>query len=282
MYGSIISTVDSNFILQLKCLRTLNLRKNGIIEVPKEIGELKHLRHVDLSRNDGLKILLESICELYNLYTLRLYYCRSLEKGIRRLQKLRTIEVCVVVCDEDEDKEALQLGDLRGLNLEGRLSIILKGNVKDESEIEKAKLWHMKQLFHLGINSYYVQYKQTSSTVEILNVLRPHENLESLSIRVHSGATCPQLDDVFEALEEWEVGVEGWNKEDFEISIMPCLSSLEIRDCHHIKTLPDFLCNTPLQDLTIYKCSTLSKRCEQGSGEEWPKISHIPNIKINI
>ncbi|XP_048420410.1 disease resistance protein RGA2 isoform X1 [Pyrus x bretschneideri] len=381
-YGSTISTIDSNFILQLKCLRTLNLRKNGIIEVPKEIGELVHLRHIDLSWNDGLKILPDSICELYNLYTLRLNYCRSLEKlpdnmgklislkhlyvfgcdmleylpkGIRRLQKLRTIEACVVVCDEDEDKEALQVGDLRDMNLEGRLSIILKGNVKDERELEKAQLWHMKQLFHLGINSYYVQYKQTSSTVEILNLLRPHENLESLSIRVHSGAKCPNwmmslnnLKIIFlsgwseckflpplgklpylakltivlmmkvkkvggeflgvdqdetsvksssysffpklkeleiaymEALEEWEVGVEGWNKEDSEISIMPCLSSLEVRECHHIKTLPDFLCNTPLQDLTIYKCSTLSKRCEQGSGEEWPKISHIPNIKINI
>ncbi|KAM1434702.1 hypothetical protein ACFX2I_042757 [Malus domestica] len=82
-------------------------------------------------------------------------------------------------------------------------------------------------------------------------------------------------------LEEWEVGVEGWNKEDSEISIMPCLSSLEISYCKGIKTLPDFLCKTPPQDLIIKACPMLSERCEQSSGEEWPKISHIPNIKIS-
>ncbi|KAM1875190.1 hypothetical protein EV1_042320 [Malus domestica] len=366
-FHSFFATIDSNFILQLKCLRTLNLSYNCISEVPKEIGELIHLRHIDLSWNHGLKILPDSICELYNLYTLRICYCRSLEKlpdnmgklislkhlyvygcgkleylpkGIRRLKKLKRIDACVVVCGEDENRAALQVGDLRVLNLEGSLIIKLKGNVKDERELEKAQLWHMKKLFHLEIDSKDVQYKQTRSTVEILNGLRPHENLDSLDISYHSGTTCPNwimslhnlriiylfewsecqflpplgklphlekltLDAVdkvkkiggeflgivdedesslksssslffpklkeFEirfmsVLEEWEVGVEGWNKEDSEISIMPCLSSLEIRFCKGIKTLPDFLWKTPLQ--------------EQGSGEERPKISQIPNIKI--
>ncbi|KAB2628014.1 disease resistance protein RGA3 [Pyrus ussuriensis x Pyrus communis] len=92
----------SNFILQLKCLRTLNLSESGLSEIPKEIA-------------------------------------------------------------------ALQLGDLGVFNLGGSLTIILEGNVKDESELEKAQLWHMKQLFHVGINSEHVQYKQTGSNVEILN-----------------------------------------------------------------------------------------------------------------
>ncbi|CAN6682593.1 unnamed protein product [Malus baccata var. baccata] len=381
--SSILTTIDSNFILQLKCLRTLNLSNNGISEVPKEIGELIYLRHIDLSWNGGLKILPDSICELYNLYTLRLFGCLSLEKlpdnmgklislkqlyvygcakleylpkGIRRLKKLKTIDVCAVACVNDEDRAALQLGDLRVLNLQGRLHIILKGNVKDENELEKAQLWHMKQLFHLGINCEVVQYNQKArSTVELLNVLRPHENLESLYISYLSGATYPnwmmslhnlRIISLFEwsgcnflpplgrlpyleklsisrmhkvqkvggefwgivdqdetslrssssssffpklkklavgymsALEEWEVGMERWNKEDSEISIMPCLSSLNISRCPLLKTLPDFLCKTPLQELFIFECQTLSKHCECGSGEEWPKISHIPNIKI--
>nr|XP_028962326.1 disease resistance protein RGA2 [Malus domestica] len=382
-FDSCIAEIDSNFILQLKCLRTLNLHSRGISEVPKEIGELIHLRHIDLSWNCDLKILPDSICELYNLYTMRLVCCWSLEKlpdnmgklislkyldvlgcdkleylpkGIRRLKKLKRLVQCVVVCGEDEDRAALQVGDLRVLNLEGSLIIKLKGNVKDERELEKAPLSDMKKLFHLKIDSYDVLYKKTRSTVEILNGLRPHENLESLDISYHSGTTCPNwimslhnlriiylsewseckflpplgklphlekltmygMEKVekiggeflgivdsdetslksssstsffpklkeFEicfmaALEEWEVGVEGWNKEDSEISIMPCLSSLQISDCDYIKTLPDFLCKTPLQDLIIEACPRLSERCEQSSGEEWPKISHIPNIKIS-
>ncbi|CAN6582751.1 unnamed protein product [Malus baccata var. baccata] len=380
-FHSSLGKIDSNFILQLKYLRTLNLSHNDISEVPKEIGELIHLRHIDLSGNLGLKILPDSICELYNLYTLRLVCCWSLEKlpdnmgklislkhlyvdgcdkleylpkGIRRLKKLKTIDACVVVCGEDENRAALQMGDLRVLNLEGSLIIKLKGNVKDERELEKAQLWDMKKLFHLGIDSQDVQYKQTRSTVEILNGLRPHENLDSLVITYHSSTICPnwimslhnlRIIKLFQwsecqflpplgklphlekltltamykvkkiggeflgivdedesslksssssffpklkelniymmlALEEWEVGVEGWNKEDSEISIMPCLSSLEIRYSKGIKTLPDFLWKTPLQELFIGDCPSLSERYKQDSGEERPKISHIPNIKI--
>ena len=381
-YGFYPEMVDSNFILQLKCLRTLNLSGSGISEVPEEIGELIHLRHIDMSRSYGLKILPDSICELYNLYTMNLLCCWSLEKlpdnmgklislkhlyvdgcnmleylpkGIRRLKKLKRIDTCVVVCGEDEDRASLQVGDLRVLNLEGSLMIKLKGNVKDERELEKAQLWHMEKLFHLEIDSMDVQYKQIRSTVEILNGLRPHENLESLHISYHSGITCPnwimslhnlriislynwseckflpplgklpylenltmsemkkvekiggeflgivdedetslksspssffpklkQLEISFmDALVDWEVGVEGWNKEDSEISIMPCLSSLQINFCYNIKTLPDFLCKTPMQDLRIVGCPMLSVRCKQGSGEEWHKISDIPNIKIS-
>ncbi|CAN6582758.1 unnamed protein product [Malus baccata var. baccata] len=380
-FRSSLGKIDSTFILQLKYLRTLNLSHNDISEVPKEIGELIHLRHIDLSGNLGLKILPDSICELYKLYTLRLVCCWSLEKlpdnmgklislkhlyvvgchkleylpkGIRRLKKLKRIDACIVVCGEDENRAALQVGDLRVLNLEGSLIIKLKGNVKDERELEKAQLWDMKKLFHLRIDSRDVQYKQTRSTVEILNGLRPHENLESIHISYHSGTTCPNwmmslhnlrfiylyewsecqflpplgelphlekltLDSMDKvkmiggeflgivdedesslksssssffpklkeliiyrmlALEEWEVGVEGWNKEDSEISIMPCLSSLKIRYSEGIKTLPDFLWKTPLQELIIDDCPSLSERYKQDSGEERPKISHIPNIQI--
>ncbi|CAN6722078.1 unnamed protein product [Malus baccata var. baccata] len=376
--GSSIPKIDSNFIIRLKCLRTLNLSWIDISEVPKEIGELIHLRHIDLSWNHRLKILPDSICELYNLYTLCLCYCFSLEKlpdnmgklislkhlyvdgcnkleylpkVIRRLKKLKRIDACVVVCGEDENRAALQVGDLRVLNLEGSLIIKLKGNVKDERELEKAQLWDMKKLFHLEIDSKDVQYKQTRSTVEILNRLRPHENMDSLGISYHSGTTYPNwimslhnlriiylfqwsecqflpplgklphlekltlnaMDKVKKiggeflgivdedelslksssssffpklkqlniynmlALGEWE-GVEGWNKEDSEISMMPCLSSLEIHYSEGIKTLPDFLWKTPLQELIIKGCPRLSERYKKGSGEEWPKISHIPNI----
>ena len=36
-----------------------------------------------------------------------------------------------------------------------------------------------------------------------------------------------------------------------------------------------------LNHLHIAFCPNLEKRCEDGSSEEWFKIAHIPNIKIN-
>ncbi|CAN6722079.1 unnamed protein product [Malus baccata var. baccata] len=293
-FGSSIAKIDSNFILQLKCLRTLDLSYNDISEVPKEICELIHLRHIDLSWNDGLKLLPDSICELYNLYTLRLRYCRSLEKLPDNMGKLINLKHLdrVVVCGEDEDRAALQVGDLRVLNLEGSLTIKLKGD-----------LWDMKKLFHLEIDSKDVQYKQTISTVEILNgeckflpPLGKFPYLEKLALYAMGkvekiGRESLGIVDEDEMsltsssstsfFPKWEVGVDGWNKEHSEISIIPCLSSLQISLCVYIKTLPDFLCKTPLQDLRFVDCPMLSVHCEQGSGEEWHKTSDIPNIKIS-
>ncbi|XP_008336994.1 putative disease resistance protein RGA1 [Malus domestica] len=282
------TTIDFNFILQMKCLSTLNLRNNGISKVPREIGDLIHLRHIDLSKNGGLNILPDNII---------------LAKRDFEIKNLKTIDECVLVCGGDDDTATLRLGDLKFLNLQGSLSVRLKWNVKDEREIEKAQLWDMKQLFHLEINCEYDRYKKTTSTVEILNECKflpplgklPYlENLtlwgmekvkkvgseflgivdeeDEMSLKSSSSSFFLKLKELkiayMPALKEWEVGVERWHKEDSEISIMPCLSSLNIHHCESLTTLPDFLCKTPLQELTIYKCSTLSMRCEQGSGEE--------------
>ncbi|KAM2066656.1 hypothetical protein ACFX1T_043104 [Malus domestica] len=80
-----------------------------------------------------------------------------------------------------------------------------------------------------------------------------------------------------EAWEEWK-GVEEWKEEDSHITIMPCLSSLDIIDCSQLTTLPDFLRKIPLQTLDISYSPTLARGCQKGRGKEWPKISHIPNI----
>ncbi|XP_048436206.1 putative disease resistance protein RGA3 [Pyrus x bretschneideri] len=84
---------------------------------------------------------------------------------------------------------------------------------------------------------------------------------------------------LMEAWEEWK-GVEEWKEEDSHITIMPCLSSLQISRCPQLKTLPDFLRKTPLQTLKISYSESLARGCRKGRGNEWSKISHIPNITI--
>jgi Leucine-rich repeat (LRR) protein len=82
---------------ELKHLRHLDLSGNQNLDsVPSSIGELKHLRHLDLSWNHKMKKLPDSITSLHNLQTLRLIYCKSLEelpRDIKKLVNLRHLEI---------------------------------------------------------------------------------------------------------------------------------------------------------------------------------------------
>ncbi|KAL4616010.1 hypothetical protein ACB092_07G168500 [Castanea dentata] len=62
---------------------------------------------------------------------------------------------------------------------------------------------------------------------------------------------------------------------------MPRLQNLEILVCTKLKLVPNFLHTTPLQKLEISTCPILEKCFKRGTEEDWPKISHIPNIIID-
>ncbi|XP_062023862.1 putative disease resistance protein RGA3 [Rosa rugosa] len=375
-FESKITVIDSNLVSQLKCLRTLNLSHNDLKEVPKEIGELIHLRYLDLTENRSLEELPNTLGNLCNLQTLRLLSCHKLRKlpetmgklvslkhlyiwdcsllmhlpkGIGRLTSMQTLDECPLYGSDSE--EACTFGDLGSLNqLQGRLKIKVLGDWMDDSEAEKAHLGKKKQLFHVELDFANLESKRRKSNVEIVDVLQLPQHLESLTIAWYEGVcTWPTslmslnslrilslfrwtVCEIFPPLgklnsleelevydtkvkkvgveflgiesqtsssscilfpklkklkleqmpewEEWEGVEEGW-KEDSNISIMPCLSSLQIDSCDQLKTLPDFLRKTSLlQNLTISGCRTLAENCQEGSGKEWPKISHVPNIEI--
>ncbi|CAN6559168.1 unnamed protein product [Malus baccata var. baccata] len=207
--------IDASLVLQLKCLRTLNLIDSYIKELPEEIGQLVHLRHLDLSGNCFLEKLPDSICSLYNLYTLVICFCRSLSKlprnmsklinlrhlyvakcfgleylpkGIGRLTSLQTLDECrVFFCRNDE---AFKFGDLRTLNnLRGSLKIAVRGDLNDVSEVVELPLVDNKQIFNLQIDlgsgevwgfRPLVHRMGPESDLQILNALQPQEDLESL------------------------------------------------------------------------------------------------------
>ncbi|KAL4607040.1 hypothetical protein ACB092_09G146900 [Castanea dentata] len=89
----------------------------------------------------------------------------------------------------------------------------------------------------------------------------------------------------FEYFYEWEewtgIGGEEEEEEKCIATIMPILQCLKICYCPKLRSLPNFLLATPLQKLEITYSPIISKHCERGTGEDWRKISYIPNIKIN-
>ncbi|XP_024039138.1 uncharacterized protein LOC112097791 [Citrus clementina] len=72
-------------------------------------------------------------------------------------------------------------------------------------------------------------------------------------------------------LEEWDYGIKRTGNT--STNIMPRLSSLEISVGLWDRT-------TTLKVLQIVACGTLRRRYRQGRAEDWPKISHIPDIMI--
>ncbi|XP_075660246.1 putative disease resistance protein RGA4 [Castanea sativa] len=89
-----------------------------------------------------------------------------------------------------------------------------------------------------------------------------------------------------EELEEWNgIGGEEEDQEEEDcvrFAIMPRLQHLRIWNCEKLKSLPNFLRTTPsLQNLELWLSPILEECCKRGTGEEWPKISHIPNIEID-
>ena len=61
------------------------------------------------------------------------------------------------------------------------------------------------------------------------------------------------------------------------------LQELSIAGCPMLSSLPDnFQQLRNLQKLTIQFCPELKKRCKRGIGEDWHKISHIPELDLNL
>jgi hypothetical protein len=161
-----------------KFLRMLDLSHRNLDSVPSSIGELKHLRHLDLSGNGKMKKLPDSITSLQNLQTLGLSRCYSLQelpRDIKKLVNLRHLYACYnltymprglgqlknlrtltsfVVHSGSHSSHCADLRELNGLNqLRGCLCIINLGDhVKGvASEFKDATLKDLQHLHALDL-----------------------------------------------------------------------------------------------------------------------------------
>lgn len=212
-----VDTVPSNLFHRMRCLKALDLSRNRLRKLPKEVGEVMNLRYLNLSFNP-LEELPEAVCDLCNLQTLKLLSCNHLTKlprgigklinlrhleidgtnnltrlpeGIGRLSALRTLSKFVIGGGGAGTEEAAcKLGDLKNLNdLRECLPIEGLGYVADAGEAEKAELKKKEHLLKLSMNfSPLAQAEQMTCVAE---ALQPHTSLTWLEMKSYGGSQFP-------------------------------------------------------------------------------------------
>ncbi|KAK9192530.1 hypothetical protein WN944_003223 [Citrus x changshan-huyou] len=198
-------------------LRVFSLRGYcNIFNLPNEIGNLKHLRCLNLSRT-SIQILPESINSLYNLHTILLEDCRKLKKlckdmgNLTKLRHLRNSDAyeleempkgfgkltCLLtlgrfVVGKDSGSRLRQLKSLA--HLQGRLKISKLENVKDVGDASEAQLnnkENLKALFLEWSARDVRNLDRCKFEADVLRMLKPHRDVQELTITGYGGTTFP-------------------------------------------------------------------------------------------
>ncbi|QCD95308.1 disease resistance protein RPM1 [Vigna unguiculata] len=262
---------------KLKFLRVLSLHGySDLKEVPDSVGNLKHLRSIDLSCT-LIQKLPDSICLLYNLLILKLNHCfyvEELPSNLHKLTKLRCLEfentkvtkmpmhfgelknlrVLNMYCvDRISEFSTKQLG---GLNLYGRLSINDVQNIVNPLDALDANL--KNQHLHLELN-FTLRLVPSRLRGLMEGLLSSLKSLEIMGLEgiVSIGAEFYGSDSSsfrsletlkfynMKELEEWEC----------KTTSFPRLQNLHIYLCHKLKGLPNQLLH--LKNLDIGCCDKL-------------------------
>ncbi|OAY44869.1 putative disease resistance RPP13-like protein 1 [Manihot esculenta] len=209
------SEVVHDLVPKLKCLRALSLTSYDVHVLPDSIGALKHLRYLDLSYT-RIKRLPTSVDKLFNLQTLKLCDCSELIQLPRGICNLLNLQYLDIIGTSSLQEMPPHIGNLTGLrmlpkfivgkcnghiaelkklcNLQGQLCITRLENVVDIRDADSANMKYKP-----GITELVLQWtddvasftRKSGDEEQVLNSLRPHQNLSSLSITSFGGRQFP-------------------------------------------------------------------------------------------
>ncbi|XP_056174974.1 disease resistance protein RGA2-like [Syzygium oleosum] len=212
---SISNKVLHDLLLKLKYLRVFSLCHCCITEVPNCVGDLKHLRYLNFSYT-SIKRLPESIVALCKLQALILRGCQKLSMlppGITKMVNLQFLDIR----DTENLKEmplgisnlknltilskfvvgpekGSQLKELKNLShLQGDLFISELQKVEEVRDAVDANLFGKQGLSNLLLHwgEDFGSLRNDKHEARVLDSLRPHTNLENLTILNYGGMKFP-------------------------------------------------------------------------------------------
>ncbi|KAG6742205.1 hypothetical protein POTOM_055495 [Populus tomentosa] len=275
--GPTCKTDFEKCLSEFKYLRSLELMDDSGFEAfPERIDALKHLRYIYFGRNSKIKRLPKSIFKLQNLqalfiglgleelpkdvrYMISLRYLvlttqqkRLPEGGIGCLECLQTL--FIGYC---EDLENL-CEDMQGLKSLRKLVIGVCDSLISLPRSIKC-LTTLEELFIIKCDE-----------LDLMTIEEKNEEKNqplSLSLRI------VMFDNLPSTIALPEQVLQGSAES---------LQTFIIKKCPSIGEMPECIINLKkLQNLEISDCPRLSKRCRRETGEDWPKIKHIPKIEVD-
>ncbi|XP_073133786.1 disease resistance protein RGA2-like [Henckelia pumila] len=213
-----LDTVEPDLFRRLTRLKALDLSRNMLGDLPKDVGKLTNLKYLNLSHNP-LSELPETLGELYNLQTLNLSSCdylkklpqrirklvnlrhlkidktkslKALPKGISNLQSLQTLsKFIIIIRDSNSEEVACRIADLSSLNnLRGHLKVEGLGYAADAEEAKKADMQKKEHLSSLHLDFSPIT-QSFSGKDEVIEALPAHRNLQALQISSYAGTKFP-------------------------------------------------------------------------------------------
>ncbi|XP_044980748.1 disease resistance protein RGA2-like [Hordeum vulgare subsp. vulgare] len=277
--------VLAEILLIAKSVRVLGLSSANISLLPAEIGLLRHLRYLNLSRN-RLTELPEAMCQLHllqvidvkcnspylrppngmtNLINLRhLRACEAFLSAIPDMQLLPNLQELEAICIKSgahanalrqmvQLKGALRVANLRRSDASGFKKGILKGTK------HLNKLQHLSKLHLSWASSSMAGSNEVSvDDEEVFECLQPHENIKVLMVSGYAGIRSPT----------WMLKTS---------CSLPNVTTMYLTDCMNWESLPclhDMPCLEVLEIKRMHSVNnvTISQLSDQ---ELFPKLKRL-------
>ncbi|KAB2608218.1 disease resistance protein RGA2-like [Pyrus ussuriensis x Pyrus communis] len=266
--------IDESFlctcISRFKYLRSLRLVNAFWKLLPSSIGSLRHLRSLDLTGNGRITELPNSICKLQSLQSLILGRCVNLEELPTDMGKLIS---------------------LRYLELTTKQTSFPENGVGCLTSLRYLFLGECRNLTCLPRDTSYLASLHTLMIINCKQLDLVMENYQVIPLRLQKLGIIgvPRM----VALPEWFQGATN------------TLQVLFIVDCENLEALPGWLTSftslrrvgliscpkllsfpeemrrlTAVTKFEIVNCPGLERKCQSNTGEDWPTISHVPNVSF--